>query len=1097
MANVIYHTNGSTTGSVPVDSTNYSAGAPAVVLGNTGSLARNSDIFAYWNTQADGLGSVVTPGASVTLPGVGNFDLYAWWYTTTGLTAGGATTHMQCWYDPALATAANGNIEPGRTNALIANGAGGIPVCENDYNIMNNWFGNIGLPASFFPIGLYVANLGGGASWGSGPPITLKPGGGGSNSIRDLIVAEVTEMFMYQQILLGLPNQGWGDNSSEESNGEGLSHYLMEQFQIGDGRPPGGSFNAPIWLNSSLPTGTPGSTRIGPAPTNYDFGSRLDYAGLTIGNNGNTPASGCSVLFLWYLTTQLGFTPAQICQAAATTISGVYRNMTGDSGDPFPLFKSLIDNVFPEDVQSNIPPPNRDNPFPLARLSFWVDKSMFGRDEVLDVIASNMGRWENAFWLVLEGFNKNTYNSLGVSITAFSGTFKTSIPGIQIVPNVTLPVKFETNDPNIPQRIRLAYDIIFVNNAENDSLNAFPMPGDMPVTLELDTSVTIGGNVITGSGAFTSFELIAGADPYFTNVNPNTENDYWLSQDLRVFTVTPGIDNSPFGTVAAGKPVLSPSDNINLYPQAGFQYAQDLLTYLNNNYTTPAPGGTDPFLSLPGNGTAFSDASSVAQYHFGPPPFNLPFYQNYSFAIARVRLKGTAGPMGAANDVRVFFRLWKAQTPDTDFGSTDYPSNLDMAGFPDTPLPGTGNSTIPLFATGNYSSNNDYVAGANINRRNVQINSGDSAWAYFVCYLNLFDPSNTVNGESVVADWPVGTHHCLVAQIAYDQAPITNTGITRNPENCDKLAQRNLQLTYSDNPGIPATHRVPQAFDIVPSKPLLNIPGSLFNYPDELMIDWGSVPVGATANIYWPQANSADVISLANSLYGTHLIAATDAHTIQMKVTNGVTYVPVPVGSGENFAGLFTVDLPQGVVAGQVFNIIVRKISTHGRRDNVVALNSQSHAANSKAKARRVMRAENDETGAAFAVLEKSAIKNWRYVTGTFQVRIPVTTEEVMLLPEENTLAIMKARLNAMSPGNRWYPVLQRYLQYIVARVDGLGGDAAAIKPSFNGIANQKAKPGETEPPVTKDRCCREVIWLLAFTIVLLFILILILIFKK
>jgi hypothetical protein len=57
-----------------------------------------------------------------------------------------------------------------------------------------------------------------------------------------------------------------------------------------------------------------------------------------------------------------------------------------------------------------------------------------------------------------------------------------------------------------------------------------------------------------------------------------------------------------------------------------------------------------------------------------------------------------------------------------------------------------------------------------------------------------------------------------------------------------------------------------------------------------------------------------------------------------------------------------------------------------------------------------------------------------------------------MLLPEENTLAIMKWRLQQMSTLNRWYPVLERYISYIAARVDGLGGDFGSILPSPNGV---------------------------------------------
>jgi hypothetical protein len=57
----------------------------------------------------------------------------------------------------------------------------------------------------------------------------------------------------------------------------------------------------------------------------------------------------------------------------------------------------------------------------------------------------------------------------------------------------------------------------------------------------------------------------------------------------------------------------------------------------------------------------------------------------------------------------------------------------------------------------------------------------------------------------------------LQAQIAYDGAPIptsTPAGQTPTPMNWDKLAQRNLQITNSENPKSSATHVIPQAFDL-------------------------------------------------------------------------------------------------------------------------------------------------------------------------------------------------------------------------------------------------------------------------------------------
>jgi hypothetical protein len=162
--------------------------------------------------------------------------------------------------------------------------------------------------------------------------------------------------------------------------------------------------------------------------------------------------------------------------------------------------------------------------------------------------------------------------------------------------------------------------------------------------------------------------------------------------------------------------------------------------------------------------------------------------------------------------------------------------------------------TIPFFAT-DASGTHDYdgtVADANI--RDIQIPMAtDKVWAYYGCFLDVYDASNQ-------SKFP-GTHHCIVAEIADDDAPIINAnGVTESPENSDKLAQRNLQITSSGNPSYPLTHRVPQAFDMRPSPPFDAKSGQLFEYPDELMIDWGNTPVGSIANFYWPQIDAADVL---------------------------------------------------------------------------------------------------------------------------------------------------------------------------------------------------------------------------------------------
>jgi hypothetical protein len=55
------------------------------------------------------------------------------------------------------------------------------------------------------------------------------------------------------------------------------------------------------------------------------------------------------------------------------------------------------------------------------------------------------------------------------------------------------------------------------------------------------------------------------------------------------------------------------------------------------------------------------------------------------------------------------------------------------------------------------------------------------------------------------------------------------------------------------------------------------------------MTNWGRTPVGSKAHIYWPQVSVNQMLALARRLYGSHLLSASDAHTIDRTVTRGVT----------------------------------------------------------------------------------------------------------------------------------------------------------------------------------------------------------------
>lgn len=368
MPNVTYSASGSDGGSAPVDPKTYSAGAFVTVLGNSGTLAKAAATFAYWNSAQDGSGTTYIPGTLFTL--ATNLTLYPQWFITTGLLQDpngreGVTPYYAFTYDSAFQTTTlnpNG-VEPARTNSVIE-------FCGDDFNLMSAWFPGVSLsPLIQLPMPVKVSNLNGGAGTGGIFPdigITLKAASGSEALLRYLMVSEVTECFMEAQ------HQGWADpdNSNEGSAGEGLSRFLAQQFLVAKGfgtTEPGYQISAQ-WLNSSLPVTTTGSTQqVGL----INYGARADFVNkIQETDHGIDPATGCAMLFLYYLHTQLGFGVNEIIAAASLPFAGsilayVYKQLSRDSGDPFPAFAQLLNDVYPPNQISTIAGPNPDDPFPI------------------------------------------------------------------------------------------------------------------------------------------------------------------------------------------------------------------------------------------------------------------------------------------------------------------------------------------------------------------------------------------------------------------------------------------------------------------------------------------------------------------------------------------------------------------------------------------------------------------------------------------------------------------------------------------------------------------------------------------------------------
>ena len=154
---------------------------------------------------------------------------------------------------------------------------------------------------------------------------------------------------------------GWFQGDDEGSKGEGLSRFLSGQFLV---------------QNGFLGVGIDANYAVADLCLNS---SRQDFVNNAPDDNGYGATNGCTTLFIYYLFSQLGFSINRIVRAGASTLAGVYRNLTGHTDDPFPLFKRLLDEAFPSETNSALPGPNFDDPWPLPASTRLGSGILMGR----------------------------------------------------------------------------------------------------------------------------------------------------------------------------------------------------------------------------------------------------------------------------------------------------------------------------------------------------------------------------------------------------------------------------------------------------------------------------------------------------------------------------------------------------------------------------------------------------------------------------------------------------------------------------------------------------------------------------------------------
>ena len=304
-----------------------------------------------------------------------------------------------------------------------------------------------------------------------------------------------------------------------------------------------------------------------------------------------------------------------------------------------------------------------------------------------------------------------------------------------------------------------------------------------------------------------------------------------------------------------------------------------------------------------------------------------------------------------------------------------------------------------------------------------------------------------------------GQHQCMVAEVFYGDPAVPGSGDQTEPgatpATSDNLAQRNLLIIESANPGHPATRMVQHSFDIVlanrrdrirgredlrlqtlalerarqarndgqpagfvalAAAPVradstsFEIAASLARAPlgathDEILFFWNNLPRDSKVEVYLPSLDVDYVLAMRQLRHAPQTVRFVDERTLSL-IPDGVTYLPIPNLGAERVAGLLTVTLPDGIKAGQVYTVDVLQMRL--------------------------------PIGA---------------ILGAFRLTIPVSKALRLYAREARLLNVFEERLKVTSVGSRWHPILLKQVEYFRARAQQMAEEAAdeCSQPTGNG----------------------------------------------
>lgn len=456
---------------------------------------------------------------------------------------------------------------------------------------------------------------------------------------------------------------------------------------------------------------------------------------------------------------------------------------------------------------------------PTATIS--LELSSFSQGHVDALAVEGESRFESAFYVVLQDrteasvappvwptFTADEVKGLLLGMPAASGLFDdlAHAPTLELVDSVTNapvvgvhaeftspPSKEDPGlDPSVTQRHTWVGSIVF--EAGHDAFAGLASGDRRQLTLRVHVRDRAGNSTQTE----VPLTLFVDANPFMTDGAKS-----WLSIDTRVLAVEAGEER--LGSVLSAG---APRDWLNT-----------VLAALNAGTT-----GAETFdtLATEGPGAALEYAEQRENFDTGAVT------PVYNFAFAKVRLRGTTG----AAAVRAFFRLFRYSAPNLLFDDTrGYRAFSDGAGrviaVPGYEGTSSGDEllSIPFFAAARLDpTTNDLSSQTDpLNVKDFPAGITTEQVLYFGAWLDFNQPSvrlpATYDAALPYGPYPAGTqslttlmrdfHQCMVVELRYDPDP-TEPGAA--PSTSDNLAQRNLVIGNSANPGNALTRTVEHSF---------------------------------------------------------------------------------------------------------------------------------------------------------------------------------------------------------------------------------------------------------------------------------------------